>query len=71
MIVARGAGMPRIVLHDYWRSSSAYRVRIALNLTGLPYARVEVNLAAGAQALPAHLALNPQGLVPGPRVSSR
>ncbi|PLL10406.1 maleylacetoacetate isomerase [Tabrizicola sp. TH137] len=56
--------MPRIVLHDYWRSSSAYRVRIALNLTGLPYARVEVNLAAGAQALPAHLALNPQGLVP-------
>jgi maleylacetoacetate isomerase len=53
-----------IVLHDYWRSSSAYRVRIALNLLGLAYSRVEVNLAAGEQVSAAHLTLNPQGLVP-------
>lgn len=56
--------MPDIVLHDYWRSSSAYRVRIALNLLGLAYCRVEVNLAAGEQVSAEHLAVNPQGLVP-------
>jgi maleylacetoacetate isomerase len=53
-----------IVLHDYWRSSSAYRVRIALNLLGLPYSRVDVDLVAGDQRGAAHLARNPQGLVP-------
>lgn len=54
----------RIILHDYWRSSSAYRVRLALNLLGLDYDRVPVDLAAGEQRGPAHLAVNPQGLVP-------
>lgn len=54
----------RIVLHDYWRSSSAYRVRIALNLLGLEYDLVPVDLAAGDQRSPAHLVINPQGLVP-------
>lgn len=53
-----------IVLWDYWRSSSAYRLRIALNLLGLPYERVPVDLVAGAQRGPEHLARNPQGLVP-------
>lgn len=53
-----------IVLHDYWRSSSAYRVRIGLNLIGLPYRRVAVDLVAGAQRGADHLAANPQGLVP-------
>lgn len=53
-----------IVLHDYWRSSSAYRVRIALNLLGLPYVSRPVDLLAGEQLAPRHLALNPQGLVP-------
>jgi maleylacetoacetate isomerase len=53
-----------IVLHDYWRSSSAYRVRIALNVLGLPYERVAVDLVKGDQTEPAHLALNVQGLVP-------
>lgn len=56
--------MPGIVLYDYWRSSSAYRVRIALNFLGLTYGRVEVNLAAGEQISAAHMAVNPQGLVP-------
>jgi maleylacetoacetate isomerase len=54
----------RIVLYDYWRSSSAYRVRIALNLLGLKYDRVPVDLAKGEQIGAAHLAVNPQGLVP-------
>jgi maleylacetoacetate isomerase len=52
------------VLHDYWRSSSAYRVRIALNLLGLPYDVVPVDLVAGQQRENSHLAHSPQGLVP-------
>ena len=35
------------VLHNYFRSSSAYRVRIALNLKGLPYEYVPVHLTRG------------------------
>ena len=51
-------------LHDYWRSSAAYRVRIALNFKGLAYEQIAVDLRKGAQREPAFLALNPQGLVP-------
>lgn len=51
-------------LHDYWRSSAAYRLRIALNLKGLPYESVPVDLVAGAQGEEANRAVNPQGLVP-------
>ena len=51
-------------LYDYWRSSASYRVRIALNLLGLPYESKSVNLVAGEQASPENLARNPQGLVP-------
>ena len=54
----------KIVLHDYWRSSAAYRVRICLNLKGVRYDSVPVNLVAGEQAAAANRALNPQGLVP-------
>lgn len=53
-----------IRLHDYWRSSAAYRVRIALGLAGLTWETIPVDLTTGAQAAPDHLALNPQGLVP-------
>lgn len=53
-----------MVLHDFWRSSAAYRVRIALNLKGLEYRRLVHKLAAGEQRAPDYLALNPQGLVP-------
>ncbi|KXF78004.1 maleylacetoacetate isomerase [Paramesorhizobium deserti] len=56
------AGKP--VLHDYWRSSASYRVRIALALKGIAYDRVPVDLVAGVQRNARHLALNPQGLVP-------
>ena len=52
------------VLHDYYRSSAAYRVRIALNLKGVEYQSRMVNLAAGAQRGGDFRALNPQGLVP-------
>jgi maleylpyruvate isomerase len=51
-------------LYDYWRSSAAYRVRIALNFKGLSYEQVPVDLRAGAQRAPDFLAINPQGLVP-------
>ena len=53
-----------IVLHDYWRSSAAYRVRIALNLKGVAYESRPVNLVEGEQCGTANRARNPQGLVP-------
>jgi maleylacetoacetate isomerase len=56
--------MTRPLLHDYFRSSAAYRVRIALNLKGVAYDRHSVNLADGAQKDEAYTALNPQGFVP-------
>lgn len=51
-------------LYDYWRSSAAYRVRIALNLKTLRYQSIPVDLAAGEQAAQEHHDRNPQGLVP-------
>ncbi len=54
----------KTVLYDYWRSSAAYRIRIAFNLAGLPYESVPVDLLAGENRSPEHLARNPQGLVP-------
>ncbi|WP_310468021.1 maleylacetoacetate isomerase [Sphingomonas sp.] len=56
--------MTRPLLHDYYRSSAAYRVRIALNLKGVEYDRHSVNLAEGAQKSAEYRALNAHGLVP-------
>ena len=53
-----------ITLYDYWRSSAAYRVRMALNLLGLHYDRVPVDLTKGEQRGTENTARNPQGLVP-------
>jgi maleylacetoacetate isomerase len=52
------------ILHDYFRSSASYRVRIALNLKGVDYRAVPTSLLAGEQKSDAYLALNPQGFVP-------
>ena len=51
-------------LHGYFRSSAAYRVRIALNLKGLSSEHLPHHLRKGEQCAPAYLAINPQGLVP-------
>ncbi len=53
-----------MILYDYFRSSAAYRVRIALNLKGVAYARRDVMLLENQQRSPEHLARNPQGFVP-------
>jgi maleylacetoacetate isomerase/maleylpyruvate isomerase len=51
-------------LHSYWRATAPYRVRIALNLKGLPFDYAPVNLLAGDQQGDAYRRLNPQGLTP-------
>ncbi len=53
-------------LYDYWRSSAAYRVRIALNLKGIDYESIPVSLAPGEdeQMSDDYRTMNPQGLVP-------
>ena len=56
--------MTRPILHDYAKSSAAYRVRIALNIKGLEYDRHKVNLLESEQISDEYRALNPQGLVP-------
>ena len=51
-------------LYGYFRSSAAYRLRIALNLKGLDYEHVGVNLLKGEQSSEDYKKVNPQGLVP-------
>ncbi|MBX3593751.1 maleylacetoacetate isomerase [Sphingomonas sp.] len=53
-----------MILYDYFRSSAAYRVRIALNLKQVEHERVQVHLVKGDQREADYLARNPQGLVP-------
>ena len=53
-----------MILYDYFRSSAAFRVRIALNLKNLQAERRYIHLRKGEQRAPEYLATNPQGLVP-------
>lgn len=58
--------MTHLKLHGYWRSSAAYRVRIALGLKGLAYEYVPVHLTRGGgeQRTPSYRQVNPGGRVP-------
>jgi maleylacetoacetate isomerase len=51
-------------LYTYYRSTAAFRVRIVLNLKGVPYESVSLHLRKGAHKTPEFLSLNPQGLIP-------
>jgi maleylacetoacetate isomerase len=51
-------------LYDYHRSSASYRVRIALNLKGIAFERVPIDLAGGRQKEAGYRERNPQGFVP-------
>lgn len=56
--------LPALILHGYFRSSAAYRVRIALHLKALPYRAQFHHLRRGEHLLPTYRQLNPQGLLP-------
>lgn len=56
--------MSEVILYDYWRSSAAYRVRIALNLKGIAYRAVTIDLAKGEQGSAEFRARNPLALIP-------
>jgi maleylacetoacetate isomerase len=58
-------------LHGYFRSSAAFRVRIALNLKGVPYQNASRHLRRNEHRAPDYLALNPQGLVPTLEIDGR
>lgn len=59
-----------MILHGYWRSGAAYRVRIALALKGLAYETQGHDLRTGAQKVADYVALNPQGMVPALQIES-
>ncbi|UVC12787.1 maleylacetoacetate isomerase [Mesorhizobium onobrychidis] len=56
--------MSDLVLHNYYRSSTSHRVRIALEMKGMTYQYVPHHLRHGEHLEPAYLSVNPQGLVP-------
>ncbi len=60
-----------VTLHGYFRSSAAFRVRIALNVKGIAYTSVAHHLRRDEQRAPDYLRLNPQGLVPTLEIDGR
>ena len=67
----KSAVMSKPILYDYWRSSAAYRLRIALNHKGIAYDAVQVNLVSGEHRETANMVRNPQGLVPALEIDGR
>lgn len=63
--------MSDVILYDFWRSSASYRVRIALNLMGIEYRAVPVDLLKKGHLAPENVARNPQGLVPALEIDGR
>ena len=57
-----------MILHGYWRSGAAYRVRIGLALKGVAYEQASHDLRLGRQKDADYVRLNPQGLVPAIQV---
>ena len=55
---------PRFELFSFWRTSATYRVRVALNLKGVPRQERNINLDAGEQRSAAFLKINPLGAIP-------
>ena len=51
-------------LYTYYRSTAAFRVRIALNIKGVPYDSISMHLRNADHKTPEYIALNPQGLIP-------
>ncbi len=56
--------MAKIILHDYWRSTASYRVRLALNLKSVAFELRSVNLLEGEHKQEPYISKNPAGLVP-------
>ena len=56
--------MSTITLYDYWRSSASYRVRIALNIAGLDFKSIQIDLSQAHHKSKEHVQRNPQAFVP-------
>ncbi|GAB5487912.1 MAG: maleylacetoacetate isomerase [Parasphingorhabdus sp.] len=56
--------MTKIILHDYWRSTASYRVRLVLNLKNIDFELRSVDLLSGEHKQDLYMDQNPMGLVP-------
>lgn len=63
--------MSNVILHGFWRSSAAYRVRIALNLKAIDHTQINYALSKGDHKAEEFVAKNPQGLVPALEVNGK